>query len=482
MKNPNVVQRCQRHGAAAGWECTVCHEPLCPDCAALKVVTPVTLLACGRCGEMAEPLLRRKSATATLAQRLPGAFTFPFKGEGLPAWLGISMFLWLLSFLGLIGAAVGWGVALASFFGLTRSTARGGDHLELSDFQDPLQSIAMPIVRFMLVMFPAWAGTFLAGWLRQDWLMWVAAIVTVLWSPTAYIAAAAGTSVVHMLNPFRVLGATARIGKDFGVYLGGMFAVTVTMLICGPLSRLVDEYVVVPVIGGILTQMILVFGPFVAARVAGLVLMLHGPVFGWGEEVDLWEPLLGQTQPRGELPVKESTLPRHLPTSIELEPEPMPEAQPARTHDRFAALELDPRSEAPPDVAPLDVALLPSFSEQSAVSIRKAMADGNREVALDGFRSTGLFAAAQLSFEELMWLGQTAMSHIDYESAELAFAKAAERTAPPESTGKARVLLARLLAERLNRKDDAVTLMRRVLEEHAGTSAATYAKTWLTSN
>ncbi len=482
MKNPDVVQRCQRHGAPAGWECTVCHQPLCPDCAAWKVISPVVIETCALCGEMAEPLLRRKSATASLAQRLPGAFTFPFKGEGLPAWLGISMFLWVLSFLGAIGAVVGWGVALASFFGLTRSTARGGDHIELTDFQDPLQSIAMPIVRFMLVMFPAWAGTFLAGWLHQDWLLWVAAIVTILWSPTAYIAAAAGTSVVHMLNPLRVLGATARIGKDFGVYVGGMIAVTVTMLFCGPLALLVNEYVVVPVLGGVLTQMILVFGPFVAARVAGLVLMLHGPVFGWGEEVDLWERMLGETQPRGEPPIKESTLPRHLPSSIELEPEPVPEAQPARTHDRFAAIELDPHSEAPPEVAPLDVALLPSFSEQSAVSIRQAISTGNAEVALDGFRSTGLSAAEQLSFEELVWLGQTASSHIDYESAELAFRKAAERTASPEPLGRARVMLARLLAERLNRKDDAVTLMQRVLEEQAGTSAAAYAKTWLTTN
>ena len=480
MTAPAQPLRCERHRAAAGWKCTVCHEPLCPECAAVKYVPPISLLACGRCGEMAEPLLRKKGHTASLAQRLPGAFAFPFRGEGLPAWLGVSMWLWLCSFLGLIGAVVGWGVALASFFGLTRSTARGSDGLELSDFQDPLSSILMPIVRFAVVMFPAWGGAFLALYLQLPWLNWVALGVTALWSPTAYIGAAAGAGLLHMLNPIRVLGATARIGKDFGVYVGALIAVGATMMLSLVLAFFVNKYLMVPVLRGMVTQMVLVYGPFVGARVAGLVLLLHGPVFGWGEELDLYEPVLGDTQPRGPMPVRESSLPRHLPTSIELEPEAPPETQPARAHDRFAAIELNPDAERPPDVAPLDVALLPSFSEQSAVSIRQAIKAGKAEVALDGFRSTGLSAAELLSFEELMWLGQTAASHIDYESAELAFGKAAERKASaPDALGRARVMLARLLAERLNRKADATTWMKRIVEEQPGTPAATYAATWL---
>lgn len=476
---PQGPEKCERHGAPAGWKCTVCHQPLCPDCAALKVVSPVTLLACGRCGEMAEPILRRKSHTASLAQRLPGAFLFPFRGEGLPAWLGISMFLWAFSFLGLLGGLIGWAVTLASLFGLTRSTARGGDSLELSDFQEPLGSIIVPLVRFSLATLPAWGGAFLAEWFQLPWLYWAALGVTALWSPTAFIGAAANTNLVHMLNPVRVLGATARIGKDFGVYLGGLLAVGFLMLLSVPIALLVSKYLVVPVIGGIATEMVISYAPLVGARVAGLVLMLHGPVFGWGEEKDLFEPVLGDTRPRGELPVKESSLPRHLPQAIDLPPEVIPELPPARAHDRFAALELNPQADRPPDVAPLDVALLPSFSEQSAVSIRKAMAAGKAEVALDGFRSTGLAAAEQLSFDELVWLGRTAASHIDYESAELAFAKASERKAPPDALGSARVMLARLLAERMNRKDDARSWMKRVVAEQPNTPAATYAQDWL---
>src|SRR5689334_9821812 len=99
MRKPAAAQ-CQRHRAAAGWECTVCHEQLCPDCAAVKSIPPITMLTCGLCGEVAEPLLRKKSESATLAERLPGIFLYPFRGEALPAWLGISLFLWAFSFLG----------------------------------------------------------------------------------------------------------------------------------------------------------------------------------------------------------------------------------------------------------------------------------------------------------------------------------------------------------------------------------------------
>jgi hypothetical protein len=479
MKNP-APARCEQHKAAPGWQCTECNHVLCPDCTALKSIPPITMIACGRCGELAEPLMRKKSESASLAERLPGAFKFPFAGEGLPAWLGISMFLWLGSLLGTLGSLIAWGITMASLFGLTRSTARGGDHIELSDFQDPITSIMMPLVRFALVTLPAWGGLLLAMYTGKQWLVWASLAISVLWSPTAYIGAAAGASVVHMLNPLRVLGSTARLGKDYGVYLAGIIAVIVTIVITQLLALVVRTYVVVPIIGGVMAQMVSSYGPFVGARLAGLVLMLHGPVFGWGEENELYEPVLGDTQPRGELPKRESTLPRHLPSAIELEPEAPPSWQGAApVHDRFAAIELDPNSEAPPEVAPLDVALLPTFSEQSAQTIRQAIQSGKADVALDGFRSTGLSSAEQLSFDELMWLGQTAASHIDYESAELAFRKAAERKEAPESLGRARVMLARLLAERLNRKDDATGWMRRVLAEQPGTSAATYAEKWL---
>ena len=254
MKPSEQPLRCERHGAAAGWKCTVCHQVLCPDCAALKVVSPITLMACGRCGEMVEPLIRKKSQTASLAQRLPEAFLFPFRGEGLPAWLGISMFLWVLSFLGGLGALIGWG-------------GGAGELLRA----DPLHRARRRVARAVRLPGAAPVDPHAAGALQpgdlsprgaghpapstwgcrgsSGWPWCLAA----LWSPTAFIGAAANTSLVDLINPVRVLGATARIGKDFGVYLGALLGVGVLMLASWPLAVLVNRYLLVPVLGGVAT-------------------------------------------------------------------------------------------------------------------------------------------------------------------------------------------------------------------------------------
>lgn len=477
------LQVCERHGATAGWECTVCQRPLCPDCTAVRMIPPVSLLACGHCGELAEPLLRLKSQAASLLERLPSAFAFPLQGEGAPAWLGVALWLWVTHLGGLLGLALGWSVALASFYGLTRSTARGHEQLELGDFRDPLTSVMLPMVRLAIVTLPAWGGALVAMRLERPGLGWLALGVAALWAPTAYIGAATNARLLELLNPVRVLGATVRLGQDAGVYLAATVGVSLLFGLAVPLSMLVDRLVFVPVIGGVLAQLVLTYPAFVVARLAGYVLMLHGPVFGWGEEVDRYEAVLGAAQPRGALPEKERTLPKHLPSEIELPPEGPPPGvglEPAPRHDRFAAIELSPDAAPPPEAAPLDVSLLPSLAEQSAEAIRQAITANDAETALDGLRSTGLTAAPALSFDELVWLGQTAASRIDYESAELAFSQASRRSAPAEALGRARVMLARLLAERLQRKDEATQWMERIVAEQPGTSAAQYARAWLT--
>ena len=62
----NEPLRCEAHKAVAGWQCTVCHNALCPDCAAYKYVPPAKLTVCALCGELAEPLLRQR-----IENRLP---------------------------------------------------------------------------------------------------------------------------------------------------------------------------------------------------------------------------------------------------------------------------------------------------------------------------------------------------------------------------------------------------------------------------
>ncbi|MBL8912305.1 MAG: hypothetical protein JNM17_16560 [Archangium sp.] len=480
-----ALARCEAHQAVAGWECTACHRALCPDCAAERTVYPATVIVCAICGELAEELIQKRADAGSLASRLPGAFAFPFTSlEGAAAWLGIALWLYAWSFLGALGLLIGWGVAIGSLFGLTRSSASGKDHLELSDFQDPISSILVPFVRFAVAMVPAWGGALLALYTGFGWLNWVALAVTVLWSPTAFIGAATNANFVDMLNPFRVLRASAAMGKDFAVYALGLFVVLIVLVLSVPLAALVSKFVVVPVLGGLMVQLVLLYAPFVGARIAGLVLFLHPGVFGWGDVAEGYEGILKGTRPRGQAPVKEAQTVKNF-TAIELPPEKPPDVvlQQARPRDRFAAIELDPESAPPPEVAPLDVALLPTHGEQSTEEIRRAIRERKDEVALDGFRTTGLAAAPHLTFDELMWLAQTAANRIDYESAELAFRHAVKCSGVAlEPKVRAKVMLARLLGEKLKRDGEGRALMNEVLQEAPGTSAATFAQQWLAAS
>lgn len=470
---PRPPAKCAAHQALAGWECTHCHAPLCPDCAAVKVVTPVSLVACGLCGNFAEPLLRRKSEGQSLARRLPAAFTFPFHGEGLPAFLGISLWLAVTALPGLAGVLIGWCATLGSLFGLARSTARGGEHLELGGGGDLFHGVIQPALRFALAMAPAWVLGFLAVRTGASWAWWLALGLTVLWFPTAFIGAAVEAGVLDMLNPLRVLRAAVNLGADFGVYLGAMLGISLVTL-AGVVAGVLLQALPYPLLPTLVAQPLMLYGPFVGARIAGLVLHLYPHVFGWGDSMEAFEPVLPGVEPRGALPQKR-TLPAHLPDAIELEPEAPKPSAPAP--DRFAAIELG--DEAPRGPVALDAALLPSHAEQAAAEIRKAILRGDHDGALDGFRATGLTAAEALTVDELVWVGQAASSRIDFESAELAFARAAERRGEPEVVGKARVMLGRLLVEKRGRVDEGARWMERVVAEQPGTQAAAFARQWL---
>lgn len=466
--------RCSAHRAVAGWQCTACHQPLCPDCAAYKYVPPAKLLVCALCGELAEPLLRERVEKEPLSQQLPEAFRFPLRGDGPALWLGLTMFVWAASYAGPLAVLVAWLLSLGTYFAVIRAAASGHDALELSDFRDPLTSMMLPAARFAVAMLPAWGGVVVAVFTDNTSWLWLAVLLSVVWAPVNLIAAARDAHLLSMLDPRQVFGAVSRVGGDYLTYLGALGAVGMLWLLARVVSGAVlHSALYFPFITPLLMQALVVYPVLIAARVAGLVLRRHPDAFG-SEHAERFDAVLGDTEPRGQPPVRESTLPAHLPSAIELAPPP---SQPAG--HRFAAVEASASGHAPPHVAPLDVRLLPGIGEQSAKEIRGAMRSGNVDAALDAFRATGLSCVDLLNVDELLWIGQTAGARIDYEAALLALEHAAKKDAPADAKGKAWVMLARLLGEKLERRDEASTWMRRVVNELPGTSAAAFAQKWL---
>lgn len=293
------MSRCVAHRAEAGWMCTVCEEALCPDCAATRVIPPVSMTVCALCGELAEPLLRPKSEAVSFGRRAKGSLTFPFHGDGLAVWLGIALWLWLTSLLGALSTALGWAATVATLFGITRSTARTGDDIELSDMSDWVSGVVLPTVRLAVVLCPLWGGAWLASSTGHAAWRWAAVLVACVWCPTAYIGAATGARLVDLLNPWRVLGVASQLGKDLAAYVVSILAVLLMMVLSLPLASAVQS-LWAPVVAGVAAHMVLAYAPLVGARIAGFILLLHGPLFGWGDERSTQEPVLGDTPPRGQ--------------------------------------------------------------------------------------------------------------------------------------------------------------------------------------
>ncbi len=459
------LRRCDAHQAEAGWGCTVCERLLCPDCAAEKFVPPVTLVTCGLCGELAEVLHRpRAEVSGSFTQRVPLAFAFPFRIEGLPLWLGLTLCHFVFSYLGGLGALVSFALILSMLFSLVRATSREGDALETTQFVDFFTSVAAPLIRYQVLLAPVWAGVILA-WQGFPRAGLAVASLSLLWVPTTFIGAAMNARLVDLLNPMRVLNATRLIGADYFVYLGALLGATLLFVGVLVLGVAIDS-INVPFVGQLLKSALLLYPLIAAARLAGYVALFHPDSFGAGEEQSSQQPALGDTKPRGapferaEETVKRSYAP------IEFDDAPTAEEVALRAAKAELARAAPVRRES------LDAAALPSVVEHVTAQLRGAITRGDAATALEVFHAQGASCVDAMTAEELSWVGESAAAQHDYDSALLALEHAAKRETPPEALGRTWVLLARLLSEKLGRRDEGRAWMERVVTQLPGTKAA----------
>lgn len=267
--SPNVIPpeaplpRCQRHRAAvAGWRCERCDEPLCPDCVVGRRAQTVELVACERCGDVAQPLLTYRSRVS-VARRLMGAWRYVFTSSGLQVMLAVSIFLavlrWLvelaISFSALIPLTIYGGVFWGTFFTLARDSARGETALRSADFRDYLHDAILPglrgVVTFSVVWMPAFlyvtvlrplleeGRSALGAWLRGldspgvmavDPVLVGLLLLGALWLPAALLITAARHPMWALFNVPETLRIVRRLGRDYTLVAGTLMGLGVLHL------------------------------------------------------------------------------------------------------------------------------------------------------------------------------------------------------------------------------------------------------------
>jgi hypothetical protein len=428
------------------------------------------MTVCVLCGEMAEVLRRDRRELESFTRRALKGLAFPFSGLGLLGFVGTSVLLTIAWYLGPTFLLMGWCVALAGFFGVTRSSGRGDDQYESAPFTDLLTSVGLPVLRFIVATLPTWGGLWLAELFESRAVWWAAIALAFVWTPTAYLGAAAGTPLLRLLNPVAVFGTLWRIGADaqwLAVFLVGL------VLLAGALAGLSVSVLALPVpfFSTLFSTALLVYPPFVAAHVTGLLLLLHPEPFGWDNISQ--QPVLSDAVPRGVAVMPhERARPAHLqPIDLPEPPVPAPQQKPPPQPSERQL----PQPEEP--AVELTASSLPPLTAHGHDLLTHAMREGDVALALDAFQATPQLEAV-LSVGELTWVGRAAASEGHDEVAVRALREACQRTPEAESSA-ALVYLARLLDERLGQLDEARGLLLRVVNEFPQTPAAEFATQWL---
>jgi hypothetical protein len=506
--------RCRTHHQPAGWKCTACHSPLCPNCAAIQKTQHVEMIVCTLCREIATPLTRHRRDEASYIQRLPVAFAWPFTSDALISMLAVGAFYGVMSWFGAPGRMLGAIGLYAATYAIIRMTAANQpeyfvDAAGAFDLIWPMVKSALVYVLLIViaVVYIFWFKRPGSPWLTNP-VLWSLAIIGFVFGPMTTLMAACHAPFLQMLNPVLIAGYIAKLGADYWVALVSLAIVGGLGGIVGMVVRLIN---ILPIsfIPTLLGAVVEVYFSFVSARILGLLLLVHGDRVGYGVQSDYETPLLGSAQPLGVLAQKAE---REIDTSI---PEPVvnPETAPVEAPPRsYAPLEFDEGSSGPmelvkpgegdggelgtprqargerggaaPESGPLpvrelDANALPSSSDFFAAQVKESAARGDWATALDAWKACPDKVSLSLGVEHLTGLGRTAASQGENDVAREVLELASNGDAADVLRARAKVILARLLRERFNDAAKAQALFQEVVTKAPGTDAAQFAQKML---
>lgn len=443
--------RCARHPAAsAGWYCHTCRAALCPGCTYVRLVTPIEIIGCTRCGEAVEVLTRHRSEARSFAARLPQALVATFTPAGLLTLAGTAIVLWLFGWFGIVGAVLGLGVYWGLLFAAIRQAGRGEPGLEPPDFGELWADVVRPgllgLLAVGLLVLPAVLWLFYRpdGWgegLITDPVLWAIGVASVLYAPIAILSAATGGSAGQMLNPVALVGLARQLGGDY------LRAVGVCVLLVGVHVVVVlvaaASFGDVPFVSAVLRQLAGLLAPVLMARTLGLLLHVRGDAVGMGMPADYLEPALPGAVPRGSAPARA----------------PAPEeARDGGRAGRFEAIELDPPSEPADDAA----------------RVAELVRGGDLPAAARLY-ATLRAPAAPLAADVLFQVAKGAAGAGDHLLAARAL-HAAAKTMDPAVAPDALLVLARICLQRLNRPADARSALALLLSRFPDSAAAKHGR------
>jgi hypothetical protein len=396
-------------------------------------------------------------------------------------------------------------------FALIRSSASGSEDLEAPEFNDLLSGIIVPAAGGLIGTGVVWVpGVVYWFFLKQgsgspltDPVLWILAIVGLIYMPMALMAAATNSGFLRMLNPVYMFVYIKRLGADYALAVFTILVLCVPAVLIGLLSALLYA-IPLPILPGILAASVRLLVPFMMARVLGLLLYMRGAELGLSRAADYEEPLLPGVVPRGTAsqpgdPSSNAAYDavRWAPIEVSLAEVP-PSLPAAAALRRRAPIELDPealpplamaeREDAPLArrhmIVELDASALPPFKAEAEGEQPQVKGAAAAIIAAVGANTLAqaviLYGSASLDDSQLptqchLAVGQAAATQGDFTLAIRAL-KAAAKDQGDQISPKAFVLLARVYGEKLGDLATAEKIYRHVVQRFPGSPAAQFAQ------
>jgi hypothetical protein len=302
---PAAAAHCKFHPRnAARFFCPKCHVSFCELCVNTRSVGGEAKWFCRTCAVECAPVPPSDEAPPEISftSQIPGAFKYPFKGDGIilmcagtvlfllvdgARW--ISKFALFYGFIAVILLTIfGTGYLTAFLRRVISSTAQGEEEMpEWPEVQDFSSDVFVPFMQFIGAVVFCFAPMIgltiyaLAGSNGDSaWLGWATTasmIFGCIYFPMAFTAVAMSDSVLAV-NPMVVVPS---IMKVLGQYLLTVVVLTLILLVRWLLHQLLTTVLPMPLLPTIITSLIGLYLLVVEMRILGLLYRNNKDRLGW---------------------------------------------------------------------------------------------------------------------------------------------------------------------------------------------------------
>ena len=285
--------------AAAKWHCAPCNAWFCDLCVNMRRTSDVARHLCRKCGNECEPVAvqYREVAPENFYASLPGAFAYPFRGNGPALLAGGTVFFTLLSvfirmagflvygaLIGLGAAVFGTGYLFSYAKDIINSTGRGTDEPpDWPDFTSFSEFIGSPAMQALsLILFTLGPGLVLIFWhpFGSGYALLIAATALALgalFAPMGMLLIAI-YDTIGALNPVPLVWSIRRLGLP---YFAAAILFEMVLAACYLVKGKVSWLHLPPAFGFLVMYLIQLYTITVAMRILGLLYRTQKHRLGW---------------------------------------------------------------------------------------------------------------------------------------------------------------------------------------------------------